>query len=260
MDPQHSLGPEDEGDDRGRGVHRELGVDVLGGIDRNPSPRKGRNRTGTMVFSEALIMAEELGKGGSSPSPERDSITHHDAEAPATEAHEQETDFVHVDVAGRAEEEEPLTDEHELHADLQGTYDDDHDLDYPEGEHIATLADADVHTDSDEDDDDHQGPEQDVTDDTEDAAEDARREYADEAPEHDVTSAHEIPGTTIIELSPAEEVDTPEEEDTQEEDLTEAVVEPQDDDAADDAADALEVAEQIAADEEQEEPEHVDEA
>ena len=234
-------------------------MDVLGGIDRNPSPRKGRNRTGTMVFSEALIMAEELGKSGGSPSPERDSIAHLDAEAPATETHEQETDFVHVDVAGRAEEEEPLTDEHELHSDLQDTYD-DHDLDYPEGEHIATLADADVHTDSDEDDDDHQGPEQDVTDDAEDAAEDARREYADEAPEHDVTSAHEIPGITTIELSPAEEADDPEEEDTQEEDLTEAVVEPHDDDTADDVADALEVAEQIAADEEQEELEQMDEA
>ncbi|KAI9458949.1 Mob1/phocein, partial [Lactarius psammicola] len=108
VDPQHSLGPEDEGDDRGRGVHRGLGVDILGGIDRNPSPRKGRTRTGTMVFSEALIMAEELGKGGGSPSPERDSIVH--LAAAATEAHEQETDFVHVDVAGPAEEEEPLTD------------------------------------------------------------------------------------------------------------------------------------------------------
>jgi hypothetical protein len=96
VDPQHS--PEDDGDDRGRGVHRGLGVDVLGGIDRNPSPRKGRNRTGTMVFSEALIMAEELGKGGGSPSPERDSLVASRGRAPATEAHEHETDFVHVDV------------------------------------------------------------------------------------------------------------------------------------------------------------------
>lgn len=248
VDPQHSPGSEDEGDDRGRGVHRGLGVDVLGGIDRNPSPRKGRNRTGTMVFSEALIMAEELGKGVGSPSPERDSLAHLTDAAPTTETHEQETDFVHVDmdVAGGAEEEEPLTDEHELHADLQEAY--DHDLDYPEGEHIATLADADVHAEIDED-DDLEGPEQDVTDDAENAADDTRREYADEAPEHDVTSLHEIPGTTIIELSPADELDAPEEEDTQEEDLTEAVVEPHDDDVAD----AREVAEQIAPDEPQEE-------
>jgi hypothetical protein len=255
VDPQHS--PEDDGDDRGRGVHRGLGVDVLGGIDRNPSPRKGRNRTGTMVFSEALIMAEELGKGGASPSPERDSLVDLADAAPATEAHEHETDFVHVDVdvAEHAEEEEPLTDEHELHADLQEAY--DHDLDYPEGEHLATLADADVHPERD-DDDDHEGPEQDVTDDAEDEDEDetadTRMEYADEAPEHDVTSLHEIPSTTIIELSPAEEVDEPEEEDTQEEDLTEAVVEPHDDDVAD----AREVAEQISPDEPQEE--QVDEA
>ncbi|KAN0129698.1 mps one binder kinase [Lactarius tabidus] len=253
VDPQHS--PEDDGDDRGRGVHRGLGVDVLGGIDRNPSPRKGRNRTGTMVFSEALIMAEELGKGGASPSPERDSLVDLADAAPATEAHEHETDFVHVDVdvAEHAEEEEPLTDEHELHADLQEAY--DHDLDYPEGEHLTTLADADVHPELDED-DDHEGPEQDVTDDAEDEDEvaDTRMEYADEAPEHDVTSLHEIPGTTIIELSPADEVDEPEEEDTQEEDLTEAVVEPHDDDVAD----AREVAEQISPDEPQEE--QVDEA
>ncbi|KAF8268353.1 Mob1/phocein [Lactarius quietus] len=246
VDPQHSLGPDDEGDDRGRGVHRGLGVDVLGGIDRNPSPRKGRNRTGTMVFSEALIMAEEFGKSGGSPSPERDSLAHLATEDHATEAHEQETDFVHVDVASRAEEEELLTDEHELHADLQEAY--DHDLDYPEGDHIATLADTDEHAEIDED-DDHEGPEQDVTDDAEDEAADTETEYADEAPEHDVTSAHEIPGTTIIELSPAEEAYAPEGEDTQEEDLTEAVVEPQDDDAAD----ALEVAEQISPDEAQEE-------
>ena len=254
VDPQHSPGSDDDGDDRGRGVHRGLGVDMLGGIDRNPSPRKGRNRTGTMVFSEALIMAEELGKGGHSPSPERDSLEHLADEAPAAETHEQETDFVHVDVdvEGHADEEEPLTDEHELHADLQDAY--DHDLDYPEGEHIATLADADVHGEMDED-DDHEGPEQDVTDDDENAAADTRMEYTDEAPEHDVTSLHEIPGTTIIELSPADEVDAPEEEDTQEEDLTEAVVEPHDDDV--DVADAREVAEQIAPDEPQEE--HVDE-
>jgi hypothetical protein len=248
VDPMHPPGPEDEGDDRGRGVHRGLGMDILGGVDRNPSPRKGRNRTGTMVFSEALIMAEELGKGGSSPSCERDSLAQLAAAAAATEVHEQETDFVHVDVAGRAvEEEEPLTDEHELQADLQEDY--DHDLDYPEEEHIATLADADVHAEFGED-HDHQGPEQDVTDDAENSGAETEGEYIDEAPEHDVTSAHEIPGTTIIELSPADEADAPEEEDdTQEEDLTEAVVEPHDDDAAD----AREVAEQIAPDEPQEE-------
>jgi hypothetical protein len=203
----HPPGPEDEGDDRGRGVHRGLGMDILGGVDRNPSPRKGRNRTGTMVFSEALIMAEELGKGGSSPSRERDSLAQLAAAAAATEVHEQETDFVHVDVAGRAvEEEEPLTDEHELQADLQEDY--DHDLDYPEEEHIATLADADVHAEFGED-HDHQGPEQDVTDDAEDSGAETEGEYIDEAPEHDVTSAHEIPGTTIIELSPADEADAP---------------------------------------------------
>ncbi|KAF8480294.1 Mob1/phocein, partial [Russula ochroleuca] len=60
VDPQHQSGSDDENDDRGRGTHRGLGMDILGGIDRNPSPRKGRNRTGTMIFSEALIMAEEL--------------------------------------------------------------------------------------------------------------------------------------------------------------------------------------------------------
>ncbi|KAI9444183.1 Mob1/phocein [Lactarius indigo] len=265
VDPQHPPGTDDEGDDRGRGVHRGLGVDILGGVDRNPSPRKGRTRTGTMVFSEALIMAEELGKGGGSPSPERDSIAQLAAAAAAIEAHEQETDFVHVDVADRAEEEEPLTDEQELHADLQESY--DHDLDYPEGEHVATLADvdadvhdpdaddADVHTETGEDHDhedhDHQGPEQDVTDDdAENIDAETHEEDVDEGPEHDVTSAHEIPSTTIIELSPADEADTPEEEDAQEEDLTEAVVEPQEDDAAD----AREVAEQIAPEEPQEEP------
>ncbi|KAH9174786.1 Mob1/phocein [Lactarius sanguifluus] len=265
VDPQHPPGSDDDGDDRGRGVHRGLGVDILGGIDRNPSPRKGRTRTGTMVFSEALIMAEELGKGGGSPSPERDSIAQLAAAAAAIEAHEQqETDFVHVDVADRTEEEEeeeePLTDEHELHADLQETY--DHDLDYPEeGEHIATLADADadvhdadaddadvhdadvgdvdVHAETGEDHDhedhDHQGPEQDVTDDDAESVDtETHGEDVDEAPEHDVTSAHDIPSTTIIELSPADEADAPEEEeDAQEEDLTEAVVETHDDDAAD---------------------------
>ncbi|KAH9000888.1 Mob1/phocein [Lactarius hatsudake] len=276
VDPQHPPGSDDDGDDRGRGVHRGLGVDILGGIDRNPSPRKGRTRTGTMVFSESLIMAEELGKGGGggSPSPERDSIAQLAAAAAAIEAHEQhETDFVHVDVADRAEEEEeePLTDEHELHADLQETY--DHDLDYPEGEHIATLADpdaethdadvddaeaddADMHAETGEDHDhqdhDHQGPEQDVTDDdAENVDTDTHGDDVDEAPEHDVTSAHDIPSTTIIELSPADEADAPEEEeDAQEEDLTEAVVETHEDDAAD----AREVAEQIAPEEPQEEP------
>ncbi|KAH9059606.1 Mob1/phocein [Lactarius vividus] len=282
VDPQHPPGSDDDGDDRGRGVHRGLGVDILGGIDRNPSPRKGRTRTGTMVFSEALIMAEELGKGGGSPSPERDSIAQLAAAAAAIEAHEQETDFVHVDVADRAgEEEEPLTDEHELHADLQETY--DHDLDYPEGEHIATLPDADAnvhdadaddadvhdtdvddadvhdtdvddadaHAETDED-HDHEGPEQDVTDDDAESLDaETHEEDVDEAPENDVTSAHDIPSTTIIELSPADEADAPEEEeDAQEEDLTEAVVEPQEDDAAD----AREVAEQIALEEPQEDP------
>ncbi|KAH9038565.1 Mob1/phocein [Lactarius pseudohatsudake] len=301
VDPQHPPGSDDDGDDRGRGVHRGLGVDILGGIDRNPSPRKGRTRTGTMIFSEALIMAEELGKGGGSPSPERDSIAQLAAAAAAIEAHEQqETDFVHIDVADRAEEEEeeePLTDEHELHADLQETY--DHDLDYPEEEHIATLADADVDADAhdadvddtdthdadvddadahdadvddadthdadvgdadvdaetgedhDHQDHDHQGPEQDVTDDDAESVDtETHGEDVDEAPEHDVTSAHDIPSTTIIELSPADEADAPEEEeDAQEEDLTEAVVETHEDDAAD----AREVAEQIAPEEPQEE-------
>ncbi|KAF8270350.1 hypothetical protein EI94DRAFT_1798231 [Lactarius quietus] len=168
-------------------------------------------------------MAEELGKGGGLPSPEHDSLAHLATGDHATEAHEQETDFFHVVVAGCVEEEEPLTDEHELHADLQEAY--DHDLGYPEGDHIATLTDADVHAEIDED-DDHQGPEQDVTDDAEDQAADTPTETADEAPEHDATSAHGIPDTTIIKLSPADETYAPEGEDTQEEDLTEAVVEP----------------------------------
>jgi hypothetical protein len=70
VNPRHRSGSDNENDDRGRGTHRGLGMDILGGIDRNPSPRKGRSRTGTMIFSEALIMAEEVGKGGGSPGSE----------------------------------------------------------------------------------------------------------------------------------------------------------------------------------------------
>ena len=51
-------------------------MDILGGIDHNPSPRKVRNRTGTMVSSEALIMAGELGEGGGSPGAESESVAH----------------------------------------------------------------------------------------------------------------------------------------------------------------------------------------
>ncbi|KAH9985660.1 hypothetical protein BJV74DRAFT_878645 [Russula compacta] len=252
VDPQHqSGGSDDENDDRGRGTQRGLGMDILGGIDRNPSPRKGRNRTGTMIFSEALIMADELGKGGGSPTlgPERDSV----AQIPATstEMPDSEGDFVHVDVSIREEgEEEHTEEEHESHLDLP-TEDptDAYDPDHLEEEHIAIATLSDIHA-------------HDVTDDTDDL-DVAVVEHADEEPEHDVTSAHETSGTTIIELSPADEIDALE-EDTQEEDVTEAVVEPQDDEEEDeeeedeeeeeeeeeeDAADAREVVEQITPDE-----------
>ncbi|KAI0287200.1 Mob1/phocein [Russula brevipes] len=217
VDPHHQSGSDDESDDRGRGTHRGLGMDILGGIDRNPSPRKGRNRTGTMIFSEALIMADELGKGGGSPSPERESVVH--MSAASTEVPESESDFVHVDMQG----------------------------------HMATL--SEIHARM-QDMQDHQAPEQDVTDDAEGEVE----EHAEEGLEHDVTSAHETPGTTIIELSPADDIDALE-EDAQEEDLTEAVVEPHDDDdddedeeEEDDAADAREVADQITPDEPHDHP------
>ena len=119
VDPMHQSGSDDENDDRGRGTHRGLGMDILGGIDRNPSPRKGRNRTGTMIFSEALIMADELSKGGS-PSPERGSGVQ--MPTASTEMHESESDFVHVDVSSHEEKEEEHHDEdgHEGHLDLPG--------------------------------------------------------------------------------------------------------------------------------------------
>jgi hypothetical protein len=239
-------------------------MDILGGIDRNPSPRKGRNRTGTMIFSEAHIMAEELGKGGGSPGPESDSVVHL-SPAP-TEMPESEGDFVHVDVSSHESEEE----EEEEHSDEE--HDDDSHLEMPaeeatrayelehlEGDHMATLSDMHAHVEAIHDD---QAPEQDVTDDAEDTA----SEHIEGAPEHDVTSAHEATGTTIIELSPADDVDAleeevreeeedeeeEEEEDEEEEDLTEAVVEAHDEE--DDAADAREVAKQISLDEPHEQP------
>ena len=250
VDPQHLPGPEDDSDDRGRGVHRGLGVDILGGIDRNPSPRKGRNRTGTMIFSEALIMAEELGKDGHSPSPERDSMAQ--MTDVSSGIHDSDSDFVHVDVSNRGEEEEHSAEEHGGYMGLltevnSRTYD----LDLPEeNHHVAGISDIHTHPDAVQD---HQAPEQDVTDDAElesDALAEARGEPADEDdPEHDVTSAHgAASGTTIIELPSADEIDALEEDaQEEEEDLTEAVVEPHDDDA--DAADAREVDEQIDLDE-----------
>jgi len=241
----------------------------LGGIDRNPSPRKGRNRTGTMIFSEALIMAEELGKGGGSPGPESDSVVH--LSPSSTEMPESEGDFVHVDVSSREEEE---GDEEEEHSDEEHDHDDDSHLDLPaeeatrayelehlEGDHMATLSDIHAHVEAIHDD---QAPEQDVTDD----AEDTVSGHIEEVPEHDVTSAHETAGTTIIELSPADDVESLEEEareedeedeeeeeddeEEEEEDLTEAVVEAHEEE--DDAADAREVAEQISLDEPHEQP------
>jgi hypothetical protein len=283
VDPQYQSGSDDENDDRGRGTHRGLGMDILGGIDRNPSPRKGRNRTGTMIFSEALIMADELSKGGGSPSPERE----RGVQIPtvSTEMHESESDFVHVDMSSRGENEEEHheEEEHESHLDLpekgensdsgmRGSLSPDEEspdeedeeeeeeeeeedeeksafgLDDPleeDEEQVLTL--SEMHTHVVEAIQDHHAPEQDVTDD----AEDSVTEHADEAPEHDVTSAHETSGTTIIELPPAEDFDALE-EDAQEEDLTEAVVEPQYEE--DDSADAHEVAEQIALDEPDDEP------
>jgi hypothetical protein len=254
VDPQHHSGSDDENDDRGRGTHRGLGMDLLGGIDRNPSPRKGRNRTGTMIFSEALIMAEELTKG--SPSPERESVVQ--IPMASTEIPESEGDFVHVDVSSREEEdeeeeeeeedeeeEEHHEEEHESSLDLQMEEPTPaYGMDDLEAEHMPTLSEIHTHVEAIQD---HQAPEQDVTDD----AEDEEEEHADEAPEHDVTSAHETTGTTIIELSPAEDIDALE-EDAQEEDLTEAVVETHYED--DDAADAEEVAEQITLDEPHEQP------
>ena len=245
MDPQHQSGSDDENDDRGRGTHRGLGMDILGGIDRNPSPRKGRNRTGTMIFSEALIMAEELTKGGDSPSPERDSVVQ--IPEASTEIPESEGDFVHVDVSSREEEEEEHhEEEHDSPPDSptegKSSFGLDDDL---EEDHMPTLSEMHTHVETIQDD---QAPEQDVTDDAEDAV---AEDDDDEAPEHDVTSAHEPSGTTIIELSPAEDIDTLE-EDAQEEDLTEAVVDPQYED--DDAADAEEVSEQITLDEPHDQP------
>jgi hypothetical protein len=160
-------------------------MDILGGIDRNPSPRKGRNRTGTMVFSEALIMAEELGKRGGSPGPESDSVVH--LSPASTEMPESEGDFVHVDVSSReAEEEEHSDEEHDddSHLDLPAeeatrAYELDHlDGDHLEGDDMATLSDIHAHVEAVHDDD--QAPEQDVTDDAADALEVAEQISLDE--------------------------------------------------------------------------------
>ncbi|KAI0305277.1 Mob1/phocein [Multifurca ochricompacta] len=253
VDPLHLQGQEDEIDDRGRGVHRGLGVDALGGVDRNPSPRKGRHRTGTMIFSEALIMAEELGKGGRSPSPERDSIP--PISSASTEIHESNGGFVHIDMANRAEEEEEEEEETaaEAHESLIRLPTEEpfraYDLHRPEEGHFATLPDIYAHAEAIQD---HQAPEQDVTDDAENAVAETRKERSNEPSGHDVTSTHDTSGTTIIELSPADDFNSLE-EDAQEEDLTEAVVEPHDDDTAD----AREVAEQITLDEPQDQEEAV---
>ena len=105
---------------------------------------------------------------------------------------------------------------------------------------MGMLSDMHGHVESVQDD---QAPEQDVTDD----AEGTVVEHVDKAPEHDVMSVHETAmGMMTIESSSAEDIDSLE-EDTQEEDLTEAVVEPHDDD--DDTSDAHEVADQISLDE-----------
>jgi len=231
-----------------------------------------------MIFSEALIMADELSKGGGSPSPERGSGVQ--IPATSTEMHESEGDFVHVDVSSREEREEQHEEEeqeeHESHLDMPaerekstfGILDLMSDEESPDEEeeeeeeeeeksafgmdleedeeHVLTLSEMHTHVEAIQD---HNAPEQDVTDD----AEDSVTEHADEAPEHDVTSAHETSGTTIIELPPAEDIDALE-EDAQEEDLTEAVVEPQYEDEEDDSADAQEVAEQIALDEPHDQP------
>ena len=274
VDPQHHSGSDDENDERGRGTQRGLGMDILGGIDRNPSPRKGRNRTGTMIFSEALIMAEELTKGGSPeresaagvstastdiPDIEKESFGLGEGPLPGKEKRafgfESESEFVHVDASSREEEEEehheeehgsPLGSPTEMEKSDFGL----DDLREPSDEHSPTLSEMHSHVEAYEDD---QAPEQDVTDDAEDEEEDA-----DDAPEHDVTSAHEIPSTTIIELSPAEDSDDALEEDEslddpqEEEDLTEAVVEAHYED--DDIADAEEVDEQITIDEPHDQP------
>jgi Mob1/phocein family len=252
VDPQHLPGPEDDSDDRGRGVHRGLSVDILGGIDRNPSPRKGRNRTGTMIFSEALIMAEELGKDGHSPSPERESMTQ--MSGASSGINESDSDFVHVDVSNRGgEEEEPSAEDHEGYMGVL-TEVNSRTYDLPEEDHHVTGI-PDIHMHPDAVQDHHEAPEQDVTDDAElesGALAEARGEPADEDdPEHDVASAHgAASGTTIIELPSADEIDALEEDaHEEEEDLTEAVVEPHDDDV--DAADAQEVDEQIDLDEPQ---------
>ncbi len=191
MDPQHQSGSDDENDDRGRGTHRVLGMDILGSIDRNPSPRKGRNRTGTMIFSEALIMADELSKGGGSPSPERESDMH--IPTASSEIHESESDFVHVDVSSREEKEEHYEEEqHESHLGSptekeKSDYgmDDpvspdeeksDFGLDDPlkeEEEHVPTVSEVHTHVEAIQD---HHAPKQDVTDVV------MTSEHADEAP------------------------------------------------------------------------------
>ncbi|KAI0064994.1 Mob1/phocein [Artomyces pyxidatus] len=66
VDPQAAHQPEDES--RGRVPAHRFDQSGLGlgqspsAVDRNPSPRKGRSRTDTMVFSEGYIIAEELSK------------------------------------------------------------------------------------------------------------------------------------------------------------------------------------------------------
>ncbi|KAI0263141.1 Mob1/phocein [Gloeopeniophorella convolvens] len=265
VDPQHLHGPEDDADERGRGEHRELGADILGGIDRNPSPRKGRTRTGTMVFSEALIMAEELSKGGS-PSPEREPVEH--AAPPPPETHDQEGDYVHIDAGDHAVEEEkkppPAEEEEEEEEEDDGEQEDEQEelvelpTDEPEEPYHPEVAEEEVAPAlpeirtfaAEELSEEPHAPEQDVTEDADSAdPEDAAEHAPSAAGEHDASaSAPEAASTTIIELPPPEEAPRahPEpEEDAQEEDVTEAVVEPQDED---DAADAREVAEQIAPD------------
>jgi hypothetical protein len=228
-----------------------------------------------MIFSEALIMAEELTKDGSPeresavgvsaastdiPDIEKESFGLGERPLPGNEKRafgfESESEFVHVDASSREEEEEehheeehesPLGSPTEMEKSDFGL----EDLSEPPEEHSPTLSEMHSHVEAYEDD---QAPEQDVTDD----AEDEEEEDADDAPEHDVTSAHEIPGTTIIELSPAEDIDDALEEDEslddaqEEEDLTEAVVEAHYED--DDIADAEEVDEQITIDEPHDQP------
>ncbi|TFY56641.1 hypothetical protein EVG20_g8851 [Dentipellis fragilis] len=71
ISPQIARRPYD--DDRGRGVDNAQGQSPFSsGIERNPSPRKGRSRTDTMVLSESFNIAEELARPEYSPATRRE--------------------------------------------------------------------------------------------------------------------------------------------------------------------------------------------